>query len=130
MKTFFPNLSLAKKIIAVIVLTTLIATITVIPVVSFTLRSGMQSQRQRHLVGVKHLVERLIDDNRRAVKNYALLFSSDRQIKDNLYYFAELAGERIHPLNAIKHLVETFDLQFIELGDRYGRVVANDLRPD
>ncbi len=130
MKKFIQNLSLAKKIISVIVLTTLTATILIIPVVSFTLKSGMQSQRQRHLVGVKHLVERLIEDNRRTVKNYALLFSSDRQVKDNLYYYAELAGERVHPLNAIKHLAKTFDLQFIELGDRYGRVVANDIRPD
>ncbi|GAB4336897.1 MAG: hypothetical protein Kow0089_07600 [Desulfobulbaceae bacterium] len=126
----FRHRSLTGKVLAVIVLSTVAATLTVIPVVYVTLKSGLQGQRHRHLLGVKHLVERLIEDNRRTVRNYALLFSSDRQVKDNLYYFAELAGERIHPLNAINHLAATFDLQFIELGDRYGRVVANGLRPD
>ena len=130
MKIFISDLTLQKKIIAVIVLTTLTVTITVMPIIFFTLQTGMQGQQQRHLAGVKHLIEQLIEDNRRTVKNYSVLFSTDRQVKDNLYYFAELAGERIHPLNAIQHLVDAFDLQFVELGDRYGKVVANALRPE
>jgi signal transduction histidine kinase len=130
MKSALTNLTLQKKIIAVIVLTTLTVTITVIPIIFFTLRSGMQGQQQRHLAGVKHLVEQLVEDNRRTVRNYAVLFSTDRQVKDNLYYFAELAGERIHPLNAIQHLVDAFELQFVELGDRNGKIVANPVRPD
>ncbi len=125
----FTNLSIARKIILVIVTTTVIATIILVPVMFITLEKGLQNQRQRHLVGVKHLVERLLRDNEQAVKNYAILFASDPQIKDNLYYYAELAGERIHPLNAINHLSDTFNLKFIELGDRYGQVVANALRP-
>ena len=98
MKGIFSNLTLQKKIIAVIILTTITATITVIPIISFTLQRGMQGQQQRHLAGVKHLVEQLLEDNQRTVKNYAVLFSTDRHVKDNLYYFAELAGERVHPL--------------------------------
>lgn len=130
MNAFFQNLTLAKKIVCAIILTTLVATVTVILVVSFSFERGMQSQSLRHLDGVNHLVKLLFEDNRRMVKNYTLLLSADRQIKDNLYYYTELAGERIHPLNAIRHLVKTFDLQFIELGDSHGRVVANEMRPD
>ncbi|MDT8335508.1 MAG: ATP-binding protein [Desulfurivibrionaceae bacterium] len=123
-------MTLSRKVIAVIVLTTLAATLTLIPAVFYTLHQGLQGQRQRHLTGVRHLVERLIEENRRTVKNYAVLFGTDRQIKDNLYYYAELAGEREHPLNAVRHLVEAFGLRHIELGDRIGVVVADAARPE
>jgi signal transduction histidine kinase len=50
-------------------------------------------------------------------------------VRDNLFYHTELAGERDHPLNAIRHLVEAFEVRFIELCDRNGRVVANTEYP-
>lgn len=127
--SFAPR-TLARKIILVIVMTTLTATLTLIPAVFFTLRQGMQDQRQRHLAGVHQLVERLVEENRRTVKNYAVLFATDRQVKDNLYYYAELAGEREHPAAAVRHLVEAFGLSHIELGDRFGKVVIDAAEPD
>lgn len=122
--------TLARKIIAVIVVTTLAATLTLIPAIFFTVRQGMQGQRQRQLAGVRSLVERLIEENRRQVRNYAALFATDRQIKDNLYYYAELAGEREHPATAVGHLVAAFGLAHIELTDRFGRVVVDAARPE
>ena len=127
--SFVPQ-TLSRKIIVVIVMTTLAATLTLIPAIFFTVRRGMQGQRQRQLEGVRHLVAQLIEENRRVVKNYAVLFATDRQIKDNLYYYAELAGEREHPASAVRHLVAAFGLEHIELGDRYGRVVIDAANPD
>lgn len=130
MRRFWSGITLQRKIIAIIMLTTLATFATVVPAVFYALRDGMREQRQRHLVGVKHLVESLMEDNRKTIRDYATLFGSDRQVKDNLYYYAELAGERVHPLNAIRHLVDAFEVSFIELGDKSGRVVANTENPD
>ncbi|MCL7488990.1 MAG: ATP-binding protein [Desulfobulbaceae bacterium] len=127
--TFAPR-TLSRKIIMVIIMTTLAATLTLIPAIFFTLRQGMQGQRQRHLAGVRQLVERLIEENRRTVHNYSVLFATDRQVKDNLYYYAELAGEREHPAAAVHHLVDAFGLTHIELGDRFGKVVVDAAMPD
>ncbi|HCC54406.1 MAG TPA: hypothetical protein DEQ20_05710 [Desulfobulbaceae bacterium] len=130
MKSFsFAPRTMSRKIVAVIIITTLTATLTLIPALFFILRDGMRDQRQRHLAGVRHMVAQLIEENQRTVKNYAVLFATDRQLKDNLYYYAELAGEREHPANAVHHLRESFGLQHIELGDRQGRVVVDATRP-
>jgi signal transduction histidine kinase/uncharacterized protein YacL (UPF0231 family) len=126
--SFAPR-TMSRKIVAVIIITTLTATLTLIPALFFILRDGMRDQRQRHLAGVRHMVAQLIEENQRMVRNYAILFATDRQLKDNLYYYAELAGEREHPANAVHHLRESFGLQHIELGDRQGRVVVDATRP-
>jgi len=130
MKRLWNRFSLNKKIILIIVLTTFAATVTVIPAIFFTIRDGMLRQQQEYLTGIKNLVEGLLNDKHRAIRNYAVLFSTDKEVKDNLYYHTELAGERIHPLNAIRHLVESFDVRFIELCNSEGRLVANTEEPD
>lgn len=126
---YWQRLSLNRKIVAIIVLTTFTATVTIVPAIFLTIRKGMIRQQQTYLTGIKNLVDGLLRDNHRAVRNYAVLFSKDRAVKDNLFYHTELAGERVHPLRAIKHLVEAFEVEFIELTDRKGVVVANTSEP-
>lgn len=128
--SLWQDLSLQKKIVLIIIATTLSATISIVPALFFTIRTAMMNQQQAYLTGVRNLVEGLLEDNHRAVMNYAVLFSRDRAVKDNLFYHTELAGERIHPLRAVKHLVDAFDVEFIELTDREGSVVANTSEPD
>lgn len=124
------DISINKKIIGIIIFVNIAATITIIPALFLTIRGGFMSQQTRYLQGIKNLVEGIIEDNQKAIKNYAILFSKDRQVKDNLFYHTELAGEREHPMRAIRQLVETFNVGFIELTDRNGMVVANTRYPD
>ena len=128
MKTL-KRLTLTKKVIALVILINIAATLTVIPVIFYTIKGGFKGQQRAYLQGIKNLVQSIMEDNTRAIKNYAILFSRDRQLMDNLYYHTELAGERTHPLRVIKQIANTFNIDFIELTDRNGMVVANSRYP-
>ncbi len=129
MREFLGRLTLTKKVIALVILINIAATITVIPVIFYTIRGGFKGQQRAYLQGIKNLVLSTIEDNTQAIKNYAILFSKDRQLMDNLYYHTELAGERSHPLRVIRQIADTFSIDFIELTDRNGMVVANSQYP-
>jgi len=129
MKRLWSRLSLTGKILSIIVLTTLLATVTIIPAIFLTIRDGMLKQQREQLTGIRNLVEGLLEENRRAIRNYAVLFATDRDVRDNLFYHTELAGEREHPLRAVEQIAEAFDVGYVELCDRQGRVVANTEYP-
>ncbi len=124
MKGLWNRLSIRYKIISVIVLTILLVTVTILPVISYLIKGALLAQQQNHLESVKNLAVRLFEDYQSKVTNYTKLFSNDREIKDTLFYHTELSGEREHPLNAIARLFKSFDVSTIEIGDARGRVVA------
>lgn len=124
MKDLWNKLSIRYKITSIIVVTILLVTVTILPVVSYVVRDALVKQQQSHLESVKNLVTKLFDDYQSKVTNYTKLFSNDREIKDSLFYHTELSGEREHPLRAVSRLFESFDVSTIEIGDARGRVVA------
>ncbi|MBI5633825.1 MAG: HAMP domain-containing protein [Nitrospirae bacterium] len=124
MKNLWNRLSIRYKIISIIVVTILLVTVTILPVVSYVVRDALLKQQQTNLESVKNLVTKLFDDYQSKVTNYTKLFSNDREIKDSLFYHTELSGEREHPLRAITRLFKSFDVSTIEIGDIRGRVVA------
>ncbi len=130
MKDLWNRLSIRHKIISIIVLTILLVTITILPVISNLIKEALVRQQQNHLESVKNLAVKLFDDYQSKVTNYTKLFSHDREIKDSLFYHAELSGEREHPLRAITRLFRSFDVSTIEIGDSRGRVVAIAEAPD
>ena len=130
MKDLWNKLSIRYKIISIIVITILLVTVTILPVVSYVVRNALLKQQQNHLESVKNLVTKLFDDYQSKVTNYTKLFSNDREIKDSLFYHTELSGEREHPLRAITRLFKSFDVSTIEIGDIRGRVVAVAEAPD
>ncbi len=130
MKDLWNRLSIRYKIISIIVLTILLVTVTILPVVSYVVREALLRQQQNHLESVKNLVTKLFDDYQSKVTNYTKLFSNDREIKDTLFYHTELSGEREHPLRAITRLFKSFDVSTIEIGDARGQVVALAEAPD
>lgn len=130
MKELWTRLSIRYKITSIIVLIILLVTITILPFVSRIIKDALLRQQQNHLKSVRNLVIKLFDDYQSKVTNYTKLFSNDREIKDSLFYHTELAGEREHPLAAIKRLYKSFDVSSIEIGDSRGRVVAIAEKPD
>ncbi|MBI5204076.1 MAG: HAMP domain-containing protein [Nitrospirae bacterium] len=130
MKDIWNKLSIRYKIISIIVITILLVTVTILPIVSYVVRDALIKQQQNHLESVKNLVVKLFDDYQNKVTNYTKLFSNDREIKDSLFYHTELSGEREHPLRAITRLFKSFDVSTIEIGDIRGRVVAIAEAPD
>lgn len=130
MKDLWNKLSIRYKIISIIVITILLVTVTILPVVSYVVRDALLKQQQNHLESVKNLVTKLFEDYQSKLTNYTKLFSNDREIKDSLFYHTELSGEREHPLRAIARLFKSFDVSTIEIGDARGRVVAVAETPD
>ena len=130
MKDLWNKLSIRYKIISIIVITILLVTVTILPIVSYVVRDALLKQQQNHLESVKNLVTKLFDDYQSKVTNYTKLFSNDREIKDSLFYHTELSGEREHPLRAITRLFKSFDVSTVEIGDAWGRVVAVAEAPD
>jgi len=130
MKDLWNKLSIRYKIISIIVITILLVTVTILPVVSYVVRDALLKQQQNNLESVKNLVTKLFEDYQSKVTNYTKLFSNDREIKDSLFYHTELSGEREHPLRAITRLFKSFDVSTIEIGDIRGLVVAVAETPD
>ena len=124
MRSIWNKLPIRHKILAIIVLTILLVAITIFPAVSRLTRDALELQQREHLHSVKNLVTRLFEDYQHKVTNYTKLFSNDREIKNSLFYYAELAGEREHPLLAVSRLFKSFDVNTIEIGDSRGRTVA------
>jgi signal transduction histidine kinase len=130
MKTLWNSLSIRYKIISIIILTIVLVTVTIMPVISYFIKDALLKQQQNHLESVKNLVTKLFDDYQSKVTNYTKLFSNDRELKDSLFYYTELSGEREHPLRAITRLFKSFDVSTIEVGDTRGRVIAAAEAPD
>lgn len=124
MKDFWSRLSIRYKIISILVLTILLVTVTILPTIPYLIRDALLRQQRNHLESVKNLAIKLFEDYQSKITNYTKLFSNDREIKDSLFYHAELAGEREHPLRAITRLFTSFDISTIEIGDARGRLVA------
>jgi len=124
MKDLWNKLSIRYKIISIIVITILLVTVTILPVVSYVVRDALLKQQRNHLESVKNLVTKLFDDYQSKVTNYTKLFSNDREIKDSLFYHTELSGEREHPLRAITRLFKSFDVSTLEISDARGLVVG------
>lgn len=124
MKNTWNRLSIRHKILAIIVLTILLVAITIFPVVSRLTKVALEHQQREHLLSVQNLVTKLFADYQQKVTNYTKLFSNDRETKDSLFYYSELAGEREHPLRAANRLFKSFDVSSIEIGDSRGRMVA------
>lgn len=124
MKALWNSLSIRYKIISIIILTIVLVTVTIMPVISYFIKDALLKQQQNHLESVKNLVAKLFDDYQSKVTNYTKLFSNDRELKDSLFYYTELSGEREHPLRAITRLFKSFDVSTIEVGDTHGRVIA------
>jgi len=124
MKNTWNSLSIRHKILSIIVLTILLVAITIFPVVSRLTKDALEHQQRENLLSVKNLVTKLFADYQQKVTNYTKLFSNDREIKDSLFYYVELAGEREHPLRAANRLFKSFDVSSIEIGDSRGRMVA------
>ncbi len=124
------RLSIRYKIVSIIIAIILLITITTLPTVSNLVKSALTKQQQDHLKSVRNLMAKILNDYESKVTNYSKLFSNDREIRDTLFYYAELSGERHHPLRAVTRLFHSFDISFIELCDSRGRVVANAEEPE
>lgn len=118
------NLSIRHKLAAGIIMTILFAMVLVLPVASYIIHHNLSHQQQEHLRSVKNLVSSMLSDYMARVIDYSILFSNDRELKDSLFYHIELSGEREHPLRAADHLYQAFGLDFVEVGNSVGRVVA------
>jgi len=124
MKNTWNSISIRHKILSIIVLTILLVAITIFPAVSRLTKDALEHQQRENLLSVKNLVTKLFADYQQKVTNYTKLFSNDRELKDSLFYYVELAGEREHPLRAANRLFKSFDVSSIEIGDSRGRMVA------
>lgn len=124
------RLSIRYKIVFIIFAIIILITITTLPIVANLIKGALINQQQLHLQSVKNLILKLLDDYNSKITNYTKLFSNDKEIKDTLYYYTELSGEREHPLRAVNRLFQSFDISSIELGDSDGRVVASAEEPE
>lgn len=129
MRTLFKRLSIRHKIAATVVLTILLVMLAVIPVTSYIIRINLVAQQQQHLKAVQNLVTNMLDDYRTKAADFSRLFSNDKDLKDSLFYHTELSGEREHPLRAVTRLYNIFDISHLEVGDAFGRVVADAEAP-
>lgn len=129
MKTW-DRLSIRYKIIFIIFAIIILITVVTLPIVANLIKNALTKQQQFHLESVKNLVAKLLDDYQSKVTNYTKLFSNDKEIKDTLFYYTELSGERIHPLRAVSRLFNSFDISSIELCDSKGLVVASAEEPE
>ncbi|MFN3395960.1 MAG: ATP-binding protein [Thermodesulfovibrionales bacterium] len=124
------RLSIRYKIVFIIFAIIILITVTTLPVVANLIKDALTRQQQAHLKSVRNLVAKLLDDYESKVTNYTKLFSNDKEIKDTLFYYSELSGERVHPLRAVSRLFHSFDISSIELCDSEGRVVATAEEPE
>lgn len=124
------RLSIRYKIVFIIFAIIILITITTLPIVANLIKGALINQQQLHLQSVKNLILKLLDDYNSKITNYTKLFSNDKEIKDTLFYYTELSGEREHPLRAVNRLFQSFDISSIELGDSDGRVVASAEEPE
>ncbi|MFN3479175.1 MAG: ATP-binding protein [Thermodesulfovibrionales bacterium] len=124
------RLSIRYKIVFIIFAVIILITVTTLPVVANLIKDALTRQQQAHLKSVRNLVAKLLDDYESKVTNYTKLFSNDKEIKDTLFYYSELSGERVHPLRAVSRLFHSFDISSIELCDSEGRVVATAEEPE
>lgn len=124
------RLSIRYKIVFIIFAIIILITVTTLPIVANLIKDALTRQQQAHLKSVRNLVAKLLDDYENKVTNYTKLFSNDKEIKDTLFYYTELSGERVHPLRAVTRLFHSFDISSIELCDSDGRVVATAEEPE
>ena len=124
MKYVWKMLSIRYKITSIVVLTIMLVIVTILPAIAYLIKDALIKQQQGHLMSVKNLVIKLFEDYESKVTNYTRLFSNDREIKDTLFYHTGLAGEREHPLRAVRRLYKSFDVSSIEIGDALGRLVV------
>lgn len=124
------RLSIRYKIVFIIFAIIILITVTTLPIVANLVKDALTRQQQAHLKSVRNLVAKLLDDYENKVTNYTKLFSNDKEIKDTLFYYTELSGERVHPLRAVIRLFHSFDISSIELCDSDGRVVATAEEPE
>lgn len=129
MKRLWGQLSIRAKIVAVMVLAIILVILTIIPATAYLVRDSLLSQQQRHLANVRNLAVNLLDDYRIRITDYATLLSNDRELQTTLFYHTELAGERLHPLRAVRRLYTSFHLGSLEVGDSRGRLVATAEAP-
>lgn len=124
------RLSIRYKIVFIIFAIIILITVTTLPIVANLIKDALTRQQQAHLKSVRNLVAKLLNDYENKVTNYTKLFSNDKEIKDTLFYYTELSGERVHPLRAVSRLFHSFDISSIELCDPDGRVVASAEEPE
>ncbi len=129
MRALFKRLSIRHKIAATVVLTILLVMLAVTPVTSYIIRINLVAQQQQHLKAVQNLVTDMLEDYRAKVIDFSRLFSNDKDIKDSLFYYTELSGEREHLLRAVTRLYNIFGISRLEVGDAFGRVVASAEAP-
>lgn len=124
------RLSIRYKIVFLMFAIIILIMVTTLPIVANLIKDALTRGQQAHLKSVRNLVAKLLDDYESKVTNYTKLFSNDKELKDTLFYYSELSGERVHPLRAVSRLFHSFDITSIELCDSEGRVVATAEEPE